>query len=372
MAYIEVHQSLLSHRKTLRLCRVLQMDRFCVAGRLVALWSWAIDNAPEGWVAAGDSDLIADVMGWQGEPSVLCGAMVSAGFLDEAEGAYVLHDWMDYAGRLMEQRKSNAKRQQAWRDRNRPSPSSDEPRHGDVTVTSVLRNGTPYLTVPNHTVTPSEDGEVCGDGEESIFVAAGAAPPDSAAACGVSEPVITSPSAESDNTPISQPNRPALKPVFGQESAPMQLAQYLASGIRSHKPDAKIPRDLQSWAREFDLMLRIDKRPRDAITAVIDFATTNTFWRKVVFSADKLRQKFDTLDCQRQEGESNGTVSGNRRNSPPGRRGPSTVKEPKKFTDEWYEWRDRVHAAERAQRERGLGGTLGSATTATTARAASG
>lgn len=134
----------------------------------------------------------------------------------------------------------------------------------------------------------------------------------------------------------------------------MELARRLAEGIQAHKPDAKIPRDLQSWAREFDLMLRVDKRPRDAVTAVIDFATTNTFWRRVVFSADKLRQKFDTLDCQVHEpvrptgpgGGHNGQLSSNRRGNTGGGRGSAgSSSAPRKFTDEWYEERERVHKA---------------------------
>lgn len=152
----------------------------------------------------------------------------------------------------------------------------------------------------------------------------------------------------------------------------MQLAQYLAAGIRAHKPDAKIPKtpkDLQSWAREFDLMLRIDKRPRDAITAVIDYATTNTFWRRVVFSADKLRQKFDTLDCQRQDdgGNGNGPVLGNRRGHAgrerPSAGSPSGPPNVRRFTEEWYAERERVHNA------RGLGSSSAADRARSTAQA---
>jgi hypothetical protein len=38
MAFVESHQSLLTHRKTLRLGRRLDIDKVAVAGRLVALW----------------------------------------------------------------------------------------------------------------------------------------------------------------------------------------------------------------------------------------------------------------------------------------------------------------------------------------------
>ena len=118
MAYIETHQSLLTHRKTLRLGRLLGMDRFCVCGRLMALWCWALDNAPDGVVAVGDADILADVMGWPGEPAELCAALVSTGFFELAadDGFYVLHDWYVYAGRLIEQRRANAERKRRERD----------------------------------------------------------------------------------------------------------------------------------------------------------------------------------------------------------------------------------------------------------------
>lgn len=108
MAYIEAHQSLLTHRKTLRLVRLLGIDKYGVGGRLVALWHWAIDNAPDGDLGADCADILAEVMGWDGEPERLMDALTQVGYVDRAEnGAYLLHDWWDYAGRLIEKRKSD-------------------------------------------------------------------------------------------------------------------------------------------------------------------------------------------------------------------------------------------------------------------------
>lgn len=45
MSSVQVQQSLVSHRKTLRLARLLSLDRYAVVGRLVALWAWRLDNA---------------------------------------------------------------------------------------------------------------------------------------------------------------------------------------------------------------------------------------------------------------------------------------------------------------------------------------
>lgn len=150
MAWIEVHQALLTHRKTLRLARLLHLDTFAVVGRLAALWCWALDNAPDGTVDVQDSDILGAVMGWPGESSELCRALVTAGFLEEDESLYIIHDWNDYAGKIIDQRKANARRQQSWRERHKAGgqPTPPDEHDGHVTVMSPSRNG---ATVPNRT-----------------------------------------------------------------------------------------------------------------------------------------------------------------------------------------------------------------------------
>lgn len=181
MAWIEVHQALLTHRKTLRLARLLQLDTFAVVGRLMALWCWALDNAPDGVVDAEDRDLLADVMGWEsGEAHVLCDALVVAGFLESDGLLYVIHDWQDYAGRIIGQREmfraanakrqedaraSNARRQQEWRDRQR---AASEQRNADSNVTEALRNG---RTVPNHTIPNQRERERAREADDVVATA---------------------------------------------------------------------------------------------------------------------------------------------------------------------------------------------------------
>ncbi|MGH2504274.1 MAG: hypothetical protein ACRDID_17340 [Ktedonobacterales bacterium] len=89
MAYIQVQQSVLTHRKTLRLARLLGEDRHTTIGRLIALWLWCLDHAPDGVLAADiDDGTLADVMGWSeqlGDPLDLVDALQVAGFLAYAE-----------------------------------------------------------------------------------------------------------------------------------------------------------------------------------------------------------------------------------------------------------------------------------------------
>lgn len=148
MAYIETHQSMPTHRKTLRLARLLHMDRFAVVGRLVALWGWALDNAQDGVILKVDSDILADIMGWEADPADLCAALVTAGFLDEAEERYAIHDWWEYAGKLIEKRRADAERKRQERAR------AGQPK--SVQRTSVghpvdVAGNVPYPTLPNPT-----------------------------------------------------------------------------------------------------------------------------------------------------------------------------------------------------------------------------
>ena len=67
MAWIEVHQSLPSHRKTSKLMRELGVKtRAQAVGHLVMLWLWALDNAPTGNLRELDPDDVADAAGWSG------------------------------------------------------------------------------------------------------------------------------------------------------------------------------------------------------------------------------------------------------------------------------------------------------------------
>ncbi|HEY7974248.1 MAG TPA: hypothetical protein VID72_02800 [Ktedonobacterales bacterium] len=89
MSFIQVQQSLFTHRKTLRLARLLGEDRHTTIGRLIALWLWCLDHAPDGLLAADiDDETLADVMGWSeelGDPFDLVDALQRAGFLAYAE-----------------------------------------------------------------------------------------------------------------------------------------------------------------------------------------------------------------------------------------------------------------------------------------------
>lgn len=110
MAWIEVHQALLTHRKTGRLMRALDISRPTAVGHLVALWCWSLDNAPEGDLAGMEAADLAESAYWDEDPAVFVGGLIQAGWIDDTPTGWALHDWYDFAGRLIDQRRANAER----------------------------------------------------------------------------------------------------------------------------------------------------------------------------------------------------------------------------------------------------------------------
>lgn len=118
MAWIETHQALVTHRKTLALADELGVSVPTAVGHLICLWTWALDNAPDGNLAGVRSKSLATAGYWRKRPDDFVAALVNAGFIDSAPDVPVrLHDWDDYGGRYTYQRERNKKNQQAHRKR---------------------------------------------------------------------------------------------------------------------------------------------------------------------------------------------------------------------------------------------------------------
>lgn len=115
MAWIESHQDLANHPKTRRLMRTLQITRRDAIGMLHLLWWWAMEFASEGSLAGYSPEDLSDAVDWEGDAAALVDALTSAGFLEEVEGELQIHDWWDYAGKLLEKRKQDAERKRAAR-----------------------------------------------------------------------------------------------------------------------------------------------------------------------------------------------------------------------------------------------------------------
>lgn len=92
-----------------------------------------------------------------------------------------------------------------------------------------------------------------------------------------------------DNISLSIP-----KKKFDEDSIELKLSKHLFKKISKNNPNAKEP-NFQLWARNIDLMIRIDKRKPDDIKKVIEWCQQDSFWHKNILSTEKLRKQYDQL-----------------------------------------------------------------------------
>ena len=117
MAWIEAHDTLPDHPKVLRAAKALRLDADALLGKLIRLWTWALNHREDGVLSDLDAAILHRIMNFSGRADKLLSALLEARLLDALpEGGYAIHDWDEHTGRLMEQR--DRKRAQA-RERQR-------------------------------------------------------------------------------------------------------------------------------------------------------------------------------------------------------------------------------------------------------------
>lgn len=150
MAWIESHQSLGNHPKLLRLSAQLRINRAQAVGHLQYLWWWALDYSSGGDLSAFAATEISAASHWPTDPEPYLQALKECGWIDK-DGH--LHDWEDYAGRLIErkdkQRSDARERQRRFREdvtRYKRVSNADEKNSNATTVPDLT---VPDLTKPN-------------------------------------------------------------------------------------------------------------------------------------------------------------------------------------------------------------------------------
>lgn len=163
--WIELHQEMPKHPKTLALAQALKVSRREAVGILIDLWTWGLSCADEdgSLKSIGGDEGIALALDWPAKKAgTLVEAFVACGWLDKLdEGKYRLHDWPDYTSKLSEKRKdAERKRRERRRGQSgekpskRPDLSAPCPQyvHGQSADSPILttRAGiTPPVPVPN-------------------------------------------------------------------------------------------------------------------------------------------------------------------------------------------------------------------------------
>ena len=148
MAWIESHQSLGTHLKLRRLARELRIHRAQAIGHLHFLWWWALDNAPTGNLSALAPAEIAEVAEWPGSEDVFVAALKACGWIDD-DG--MIHDWMEYAGYLLQQREKDKQRKREARNKDPKPPADGPPKPVRRTSDGHPADGGRTAVVPNPT-----------------------------------------------------------------------------------------------------------------------------------------------------------------------------------------------------------------------------
>lgn len=161
MAWIEVHQGLREHKKLYACAELLNISRVEMLGTVISLWLWALDNAQDGSLEGISTRTIARVCDWpEKKASALVEALVSTGWLDRDGDKLMIHDWMDYAGRLMERRE---------KDRKRKKKGADASKNSDGIPAELPESSSeiPVLPYPNRTLPYPTDIFSGGDGDRA-------------------------------------------------------------------------------------------------------------------------------------------------------------------------------------------------------------
>lgn len=110
----------------------------------------------------------------------------------------------------------------------------------------------------------------------------------------------------------SKLNKSKVKNIkrFMSDSIEVGLSDYLFNLVKSNNPHAKEP-NIQTWAKDIDLMIRIDNRNPEEIKKIITWCQKDQFWHKNILSTDKLRKQYDKLYLEMGGSNGNGTRQDN-------------------------------------------------------------
>ena len=145
MAWIESHEEIGEHPKTLKLATLLKVPAAHAVGLLHCLWHFTLKFAwRDGNLRHFGAEEIARGSKWEGDCTQFVSSLQKAGWLDNLK----VHDWKRYAGEIIYQRNYNAKRK-GLRKVNK------EKLTGVKHLYAAVKSPLPYQ--PNHTIPNQPD-----------------------------------------------------------------------------------------------------------------------------------------------------------------------------------------------------------------------
>jgi hypothetical protein len=106
-----------SHRKVRKFAVALKIDHYKGMGHLIALWCEVLKQAETGELVGWDEIDLSVAAGWSGNPKELATALREIGLLERRGSKYLVHDWLEHQGDIVEKRKQ-------WKERQRRARGS--------------------------------------------------------------------------------------------------------------------------------------------------------------------------------------------------------------------------------------------------------
>ena len=110
---------------------------------------------------------------------------------------------------------------------------------------------------------------------------------------------LTKPLANKDNEQVQVQEEGEVEALSPSQEIAILVSDYLLHKIKSKAPNFKQP-NMQTWARDIELSIRVDGRTKDQLIGCINwiYSRDGIFWVSNILSAKKLRSKFDTMESQ--------------------------------------------------------------------------
>ena len=96
---------------------------------------------------------------------------------------------------------------------------------------------------------------------------------------------------------IKDNSRKSAKRTYDEDSIYYQLAVFQFEEMKKNNPEVKRP-DFDKWADEVRKMVELDGRKAEQVKNMIIWSQSNDFWKGIVLSTKKLREKYDQMKVQ--------------------------------------------------------------------------
>jgi len=115
MAWIKSSQEVASHPKTLMLANRLNISVPEAIGHIHLLWWWALDYCKDGYITRY-REYIPMAAQWEGDGEEFTKALIEFGWVDEIDDELIIHDWMEWTGKLETVREADRERKRKARN----------------------------------------------------------------------------------------------------------------------------------------------------------------------------------------------------------------------------------------------------------------